>query len=391
MSKIGSKELIRDINHHLVLETIIAKAPISRADLSKQLGLTKATISSIVQDLIEQKLVIEIGSADTSIGRKPTMLTLNAEAGYGVCIDLDVGQINFMLADLYGKKIYALSRAYEPENVGEILPLIHAMLEDCKSIYNKSVYKIIGITLGIHGIVNENQIIFTPYYDLSSIDFVQELSSVYQAPVYMLNESNLAVLGENVFLHRVADIAAIGVHTGVGLGLICNHKLYTGYRGYAGEFGHTIIALDGRPCPCGNRGCLEQYASERALLKELADFKKKDTVTFAEYADWYRQKDADAVKITESFIKVMTAGINNLLNLFNPQIILINSAFTTTFPSTLEEIKHRLVSKANFTGDVRLSAMNDTAILYGAAYVNILHFLKINSFQPKIEEFEQNF
>ena len=96
----GSKELIRDINSHLVLETIVNNGTVSRADLSKMLGLTKATISSLVQLLIEEGLVIEIGSAQTEKGRKPILLDLNQREGHVISLDLSVDTITVLTCDL---------------------------------------------------------------------------------------------------------------------------------------------------------------------------------------------------------------------------------------------------------------------------------------------------
>ena len=96
----GSKELIRDINAHLVLETILNEGPISRATIASKLGLTKATISAIVSSLIEQQLVQEIGSDDTSLGRKPILISFCKESGYVISIDLGVDTIYILCSDL---------------------------------------------------------------------------------------------------------------------------------------------------------------------------------------------------------------------------------------------------------------------------------------------------
>lgn len=381
--KIGSKELIRDINTTLVLESIIEKVPISRAELSKNLGLTKATISSIVQELITKHLVIEIGCGDTSIGRKPTMLTLNYTAANTICVDLDVTQIHFMVTDLGGKSIYrktlCLKEGYEKHAVKFLIDLI----EEYKQSAPSSIYGIAGITIAIHGVIHKNTIIFTPYYNLSS-NIAEELQKYFEIPVFLYNESNLAVIGENIFSTQVENIASVGIHTGIGLGMILNNKLYTGFNGYAGEFGHTIIELDGRQCPCGNKGCLEQYASQRVLLKELAQKKQTEKISFEQFKELYLKKDIDALAITKQFVKIIAAGLNNLLNLYNPEIILLNSQFTTEFPKLLEEIKALLQPRMKMANTIRLSKMNDEAILYGAAYINISNFLKIKHFYPSI-------
>ncbi len=368
----------------MVLEAIIEKAPISRADLSKDLGLTKATISSIVQELIEKNFVIEIGSADTVIGRKPTMLTLNKDAGYSVCIDLSVNHTDFMITDLLGGCIWQKHVTYANIDAIHVIDMLCSLLDTfLQTRESKTTYDIIGITIAIHGVVNENKIVFTPYYDLHQYDFVHILSKKYKTDVFLYNEANLSVLGENTFSNYVENIAVIGIHSGIGLGMVLNGQLYSGFNGYAGEFGHTIIELDGRPCPCGNCGCLEQYGSQRALLSDLAEKKGLETVCFEQFAEWYRKKDEDAIAIAKQFVKFIAAGINNLLNLYNPEIIILNSEFTKAFPALLDEIKEQLHSKTHFSKTILLSKMNDEAVLYGAAFINIVHFLGIEKFNPK--------
>lgn len=379
--KVGSKEMIRDINNKIVLEAIIEKMPISRAELSKELGLTKATISSIVQDLINNSFVIEIGSGDTAIGRKPTMLTMNPNVGMSLCFNLCVDKVDFMITNIIGEKLYENTKYFKEEN---IITIIKELIDIALPNMTKTIYGIIGITLGIHGVINNNEIVFTPYYSLPFNELEKALSKYYDTPVFLFNESNLAVLGENLFCSKVENIACIEIHSGIGLGMVLNNNLYTGFNGYAGEFGHTIIEIDGRQCPCGNNGCLEQYASERAVLKDLAHIKNVAKITFEEYSQLYRQSDKETVLITNRFVSMIAAGINNILNLYNPEIIILNSQFTKEFPDLLDEIKSLLKSNTNFAKNIHLSKLNDDAILYGAAYINILNFLEINNFSPKM-------
>lgn len=382
---IGSKELIRDINKHLVLETVIEKAPISRAELSKTLGLTKATISSIVQDLIQTNLVMEIGSGDTSIGRKPTMLTINQDAGKTLCIDLGVNSIRYMITDIIGNCLFKETIYLEDGYENQVIERLVTIIDQCVPYTQNCPYGLVGITLAIHGVTHNNEIIFTPYYNLHATDIAGILEQKYKIPVFLYNDSNLAVMGENVYSAKVENIASIYVYSGIGLGMVLNNHLYAGANGYAGEFGHTIIELNGRQCPCGNRGCLEQYASQRALLKELAERKGVSKISFETFSELYRTKDSDAEYIVSQFVKIMSAGINNLLNLYNPEVILLNSRFTAEFPHLLNEIKALLLPRMEIADSIRLSKMNDDAILYGAAYINIINFLKIKKFHPQIQ------
>lgn len=372
----GSKELIRDINTHLVLETIIHNTSISRAAIAKHLGLTKATISAIVQDLINRKLVIEIGSDDTNLGRKPILLSLNKKAGYVICIDIGVTTISALACDLLGED-YTLKQIKTPKNVTHLIEVLVQLIESMNDRGN-TPYGLVGITLGIHGVTNNNQVSFTPYYKLSGMNLAQTLEQHFNTPVYLENEANLSVIGEKTFIYDYPNIANISVHSGIGLGIIINQQLYTGYSGRAGEFGHTIIEIDGRQCPCGNQGCLEQYVSERVLLGELAISKSLPEISFEQFKTLYQENDRDAVTLMNKFVKYMSVGINNIINAYNPDIVIINSSFTIAFPELTSQIEEALKSKMNTYISIEPSVLQDTSILLGGICVAIKAFLGID-------------
>lgn len=373
----GSKELIRDINTKLVLETIINRSAISRAATAKHLGLTKATISAIVQDLINRKLVLEIGSDDTSLGRKPILLSLNKKAGFVISIDLGVNTISALVSDLTGEDC-SLKQIKTPSNVSHIVNVLIQLIESMK-LPEDTAYGLVGITIGIHGVTMDNFVSFAPYYNLSSLDIAGDLEKHFGTPVYLENEANLSVIGEKTFQYDYANIANISVHSGVGLGVIINHQLYTGYNGRAGEFGHTIVEIDGRPCPCGNLGCFEQYVSERVLMQEFAERKGLTKAGFDQYCQAYDAHDTVAVEIMEQFIKYMSVGINNILNAYNPDIVIINSSFTIFFPKILDRIEEGLKSRMNSYISIVPSVLQDTSILLGGACVAIKGFLGIEN------------
>jgi len=373
----GSKELIRDINTQLVLETIINQASISRAATAKLLGLTKATVSAIVQDLINRKLVIEIGSDDTNLGRKPILLSLNKKAGYVISIDLGVETISALVSDLVGEE-RSIKQIKTPKNIYKITDELIKLIESMKFPAD-TPYGLVGITLGIHGVTVNNAVSFAPYYNLSDINLAESLGQHFNVPVYLENEANLSVIGEKTFQYDYSNIANISVHSGIGLGIIINDQLYTGYSGRAGEFGHTIVEIDGRECPCGNHGCLEQYVSERVLLKEFAGLKGLEEADFHLYRKMYENNDPDAVQIMNQFIKYMSVCINNVLNAFNPEIVIINSSFTIHFPNVLRKIENSLKSRMNSYIKIVPSVLQDTSILLGGACVAIKKFLGINN------------
>lgn len=382
----GSKELIRDINSKLVLETIINHNPISRASISKHLGLTKATISAIVQDLMSKDLVIEIGSDDTSLGRKPILLSFNKKAGHALCIDLGVDTISALITDLSAEDCF-LKQIKTPSDPSKIIDTLTQMIESIQSKLPQSTYGLIAITIAIHGVTSNNCILFAPYYDLTKVDIARSLQEQFGIPIYLENEANLSVLGEKTFMYDYPNIANISVHSGIGVGLIIHNELYTGLNGYAGELGHSIVEIDGRPCPCGNRGCLEQYVSERVLLNTFAARKHLDDISFDSFESMYKQKDPDAIEIVQQFTKYMAICINNVVSCYNPDLIIINSSFTISCPDLIPLIEQHLTNRMNKSIQLVPSALQDSSILLGGISVCIKKFLDISHINIKSLEF----
>lgn len=374
----ANQELIRNINNNLVLKTILNYGPISRADLSKKLKLTKATISAIVQDLIDHSLVIEIGNRDTHIGRKPILLSFNQKCAYAISIDLSVEYISVYLSDLKGEKVYS-SRYKSTIDSKELLDKLKTIIKHILTLVPKSKYGVVGITIGIHGIVYDNQIIFTPYYDLTELNIAKDLEEYFNIPIYLENEANLSVIGEKTYCYDYSNIVNVSIHTGIGLGLIINDKLFRGRNGFAGEFGHSIVVPNGKSCPCGNHGCLDQYVSEPALLKEYSSLKGREIKDIDTLISDYLYGDIDANRIITSFINYMSIGINNILNTFNPDIIVLNSSVTTCLPNIITKIKHSMNNRMSKFIKIVPTTLQNTSILLGGIYVVTKNFLKIDN------------
>ncbi len=135
------------------------------------------------------------------------------------------------------------------ESRATILPALTCMIEEMQSQLPPSAYGLVGICIGIHGVIHENQLVFVPYSPYQGIDFAGSLEQHFHIPVLVENEANLSALGEWAYCFHTRNMLSISVHSGIGVGIIMDDQLITGQNGYAGEFGHTIISIDGRPCP----------------------------------------------------------------------------------------------------------------------------------------------
>lgn len=379
----GSQELIRDMNYRKILETIIRKGTISRADLAKELGLTKATVSSQVQTLLSEGLVEEIGSPRTSKGRRPILLKLCGSRGHVLSLDIGLSNINLLLSDLLGQNCYSRQVSWNQKRE-QLLPVLKRTIEDILSHPQQEHQRIVGICLAIHGVVHKEDILFTPYYHLEHAPLKEELEQWFSLPVFIENEANLSALGEKTFSFGVSNLVNISVHSGIGLGIIMDGRLYTGANGFAGEFGHTIAEPKGRPCPCGNCGCLEQYASEAAVLRKYNQLKNTAACTIDDLVADYRRKEGAALFAIEDFVTYMALGINNIVNIFNPQLIVINSTVTAYLPDVTERIYTKLKNRMSRQCRIVPSTLQDTATLLGGVCLVSRHFLGIEDFCPPL-------
>lgn len=375
----GSKAMIRDMNTNFILKTIIEKENISRAEIAKLSGLTKATVSAIVKLLIDRCLVEETGSGSSEKGRKPIMLKFCPDSGYTLSFDIGLKTISLLAANLAGHTVRTVSCA-SPSSRDGLLPLLYEMTVEMIALLPASPYGVVGLCLGIHGIVHENRIIFTPYYPYAALDLVRPLTKRFNIPVYVENEANLSVIAEQCYCFDCDNIIDISIHSGIGLGIILNGRLYSGIHGYAGEFGHSTIELNGRPCPCGNRGCFEQYASEQALLKDFMRLKKMTAMPdISDFLESFLSGDSDAAAVMDAFTDYIAVGINNILNTLNPEIIVINSNFTAAFPELADTILKKLPERIRPLCHLRVSSLNSRSVLLGGACLSMKNFLGLET------------
>lgn len=374
---VGSKELIRDINTHLVLEVILNEGPISRATISTKVGLTKATVSAIVADLMEKKLIREIGSDDTSLGRKPILLEFCNENGNVISIDLAVDYITVFTSDLRGNHCGLKQYKNQFDKNMIIVRLINLIDETIETLEDTPL-GVVGISIAIHGVTNNNEVIFAPYYDYTDLPIAKAIEDKFGIPVSIENEANLLAIGEHSFRRKNENLVALSVHSGIGVGIIIDGKLYKGHSGLAGEIGHSIIVAGGRACPCGNMGCLEQYASEKAILRDYAEKKGVISVTLDEFVADYNKNDKDAIELIKSFAMYISVAINNVHHSFDPDVIVINSLLVTYVPELLPMIKNNMVGRMSKLCVVEPSGLQDTSTLVGGIVLSMQNYLGVN-------------
>jgi predicted NBD/HSP70 family sugar kinase len=359
------------------LKTIIDEKAISRAELSKLLDLNKTSVSAITADLLDRQLIIESGSGESSGGRKPTILNFNQKAGYALAFDVGSDYISSLLTYLDGTFVLDAYQKVEKMSAGLILETITEEVKKYAVNLKDSPYGIVGISIGIHGIVKDNELIFSPFYEFDGLDLKKELESLFNVPVLLENEANLAALGERHNLEEDISLINLSVKHGIGAGVIVEGHLFTGANGRAGEIGHIIAERNGKPCPCGNHGCLELYGSEDCILAEHQKIKKLDKPSFNSFKKDYLNGCKETLALMEQFTEYMSIAVNNLITSFNPEIIIINSRFTNQFTGIVDEITSKLQYKGVGKTVVRGSALGSDSTLLGGIYLGVSEFLDL--------------
>lgn len=372
-----NKYLIREQNEATVAAAIIEKQPISRADVSIMTGLNKATISNITKNLIEKHLVEEVGMGDTTSvgGRKPIYLAFNAKAGSALAIDVGYNYLYGLASFLDGTKI--AKETIRPIRISQqnIIKQLSIMINKLANTLPKTPHGIIGLSIAVHGIVNNNHITFTPYYDLDQIDLAAELQKLYDFPILLENEANLTAVAEYSFSKNYHNLVSLSVHSGIGAGVIINNQLYTGPLGQAGEIGHTILVPDGRPCPCGNHGCLEQYTSNKIMFEEFAKKMELDQVNSDIFTAAILEKNPIATALIDENLRLMAICLNNVATLFDPELIFINSSVYRKVPILVEKLQNQLTTFRVKNTLIKTGTFGDLATLYGGIINLTRHFL----------------
>lgn len=312
----SSQQLIKESNMHLVFRLIHKHGCISRADIKKITGLSATTVSSLVEELIADGLVEECGIKDSSTsGRKAVLLQVCADGGYFVGLDIRKNQI---IADVFALDFTSVFHTEVPVVPGQNLAMgiLHAIGMASRD------RRILGVTIGVPGVIDTKNNRLLSSTVLNAEDAADVYQTVFEAMpdvrVILKNNSGLVAYAEKEFgtHEQVKNLVSIDIDDGVGAGILIDGKIYDG-GGMAGEFGHMSVDFNGKRCQCGNYGCLELVASIPAILRKTNCFSMSELLSYLESGD---KKAEEAISDTA---KVLAFGINNIVNLIDPEFIVV--------------------------------------------------------------------
>ncbi|UFT98738.1 ROK family transcriptional regulator [Radiobacillus kanasensis] len=394
MNQTWNQYVVKKGNKSIVLEKIIESSPISRADIAQQTGLNKGTVSSLVSELLDEQLIYESGPGESSGGRRPVMLLFNQVAGYSIGIDLGVNYLLGILVDLQGNIVTETKINYNQLTYQEIESKLFEVVDQLTASAPPSPYGIVGIGVGVPGTVNNHgEVMLAPNLGWKNVHLKSILERKYDIPITIVNEANAGAYGEKRFGAglKYDNIVYISAGIGIGVGLILDGKLYTGSQGFSGELGHMTIQVDGKKCRCGNEGCWELYASEQALLNQakelgLTDGKECQLDDLIELA---KDGDKQAIELFQKVGDYLGVGINNVINIFNPEQIVIGNQLAATKEWILDPLNERITINTLWYQqngiDIHFSKLGIYPAALGVSALSSENFLNVDLEKKAIE------
>lgn len=330
-----SQKTIKENNTKRVFNLVRKNRGTSRAEIAGKSGLSPTTVSSLVDELIVQGLIVESGPADIStIGRKPIMLEINPGGGFFVCADLRKKGYNLGLFNLESKP--EIEEFIPLENYDELGTSLSKNIDNIlkKRGYEKN--RMFGICIGAPGIIDrkKKRILSSTVLPVNeSNNFMDMLEKRYpEIFIEVVNESSLSAYAEKEYMKSPDsdNLIYIDIHEGIGAGIIINGDIYEGSGYLAGEFGHISVDVNGPVCGCGARGCLEVLANIPALIETVektnpgGDYPmdKDENEKFDYIRSEYISDKRFLVEI-EKQAEYVAYGINNAINLLDPGIVVI--------------------------------------------------------------------
>lgn len=374
--QISQTKDIRTVNKLTVIRHILDKKEISRARISDDTNLNKATVSTIVKEWIDLKLVKETSTGDSIGGRRPINLTLNSEAGFCIGVDVGVSEINLILVNLNNEIIKSLSFKIKDSSFTSVYKQLINHIDELKEYMPISSYGLIGIGLAIRGVIDlEGVIRFIPKLAWHNIDLKSLLIQRYKVPIYIDNDGDLASLMEYRLYPEHKEITYLSISDVISCGQITNGKLIRGYLGFASAIGHhTINRSETRQCSCGKYGCFEQYCSESALIDDFNKTSNNKVKSIDAFIKLVKAQDKVALKVLSTYINNLAIGLSNIIFFTNSELIIVNSKLLRELPYLLPEIVKVTVLPITHSQELVLSKYGDRGPILGASRSTIEQF-----------------
>ena len=381
---------MRAQHRRLLLQLLWSEREASRADLARATGLSRSTVSAIVADLLETGLVREVRAGRSTGGRRPIVLAFQHEAACIAGVELGASHVSAVLMDLFGNVLdhreVSCAVRDEPEHALHVVrDCVGALLVGSPDARRR----LVGVGVAAPSPIDPKRpgrLVPTLIPAWEGIDVIERLQGSFGRPIFVDNDANAGALAERWWSEAPdGNLAYLKVATGIGAGLIVDGRILRGAEGVAGEIGHMTIDPGGPPCKCGLRGCLNTLVGTQQLLDRVRAMRPDhepgplhaDPISLERLVAAASDGDSLACAVIREAGRTLGVGIANLLNLFNPQRVVLGGAITLAGDVLLDPIRQMISTRAlaASTTSIERSPLGEHGIAIGAATVVLEHAL----------------
>lgn len=372
-----------------IINLLINEGNNTITELSKELDLSIPTITKFINELNNQGLIMEYGKAQTSGGRYPIMYGLKPDSLYFLGADMSRHHLNIALMNFKGELVdFQMGIKYSFENTPESFDLLHNHIKTFIDNVKVPKERLFNLNINISGRVNpESGHSYSNFY-FSEQPITEILSEKLDFNVGIDNDTRAMALGEYMSgtVDGAKNVIFVNMSWGIGIGLIIDGKPYYGKSGFAGEFGHFPTFDNEILCHCGKKGCLETEASgmaihrmvvERIKSGESSILSKKgidlELITLTDILDAVKKEDPLCIEIVEQVGSVIGKYIAGLINIFNPELVIIGGQVSQAEDFLLLQIKSSVrkhsLNLVNRDSKIVVSKLKQKAGIVGACMV----------------------
>lgn len=356
----------------------------SIADLSRDLGLSVPTLTKVVVEMIDEELVINLGKQGETGGRRPSVYGLNPSAGYFMGVDIKRDAILMGIINFRGDMVVSRQYDFSIENTRQSFDELCSLIEQFASSSRIRREKLLAIGINISGRVNPETGYSYSYFFFDEKPLTTVLEERLGHRVFIENDSRAMTYGEYIYGvgNGEQNMLLLNLSWGFGIGMIVGGKLHYGKSGFSGEYGHFPFFDNEIICSCGKRGCLETevsgWAAHREFINKLKQgnismlskqFKSGNAITLNDILDVLAKEDMLAIEVMEQIGSSLGRAIAGLINLFNPDVIVLAGTLATAKDYLMHPMKSAITKYAlNFVSKdttIKVSKLGEQAGLIG--------------------------
>lgn len=386
----GNSSYIKQLNRQSVLTLIRKRGGVTRPIIARESGLTTSAVAEITKSLLQEGLILEGDTLESTGGRPSKNLLINKSARYAIGCDFDNNQVTTVMLDFTGQVVRQERRDYEitsPESIMEgICDGITKIIDAC----HLERRQILGIGISVPGLVNSRtgDVYFLTHYNMENVALHEYIQKRTGLPVYVLNDANAAALAEysTGAGQQCKNMICVICRRGIGAGIILEGKLFQGTNGVAGEIGHQTVDINGPRCNCGNYGCLEMMSGTNAIVARVKTKLKQrngssyfhnvedfDRITLDDLVLAARAGDTTVLSVFEEAGIYLGIGISSVINFFNPDCVILSGDLKKYYPYVKESLLQTVTQKTmRFSARhcrIRTSEYGDNVTAIGAGEV----------------------